>query len=143
MDTFLASLNLDPLILAKALVCAFFAVLFLQSGLDKVIDRKGNSEWLTGHFANSPLKGSVGAMLLTVTLLELTAGVCSIGGVVGAFFMPMAFFTVLGPALSCLVLLMLFFGQRIAKDYPGAATLATYFGVALLGLIVVGVGKLP
>jgi hypothetical protein len=34
-----------------------------------------------------------------------------------------------------LALTMLFAGQRIAKDYEGAATLATYFGAALLSLL--------
>jgi putative oxidoreductase len=41
---------------------------------------------------------------------------------------------VIGLGLSGLALVMLFFGQRVAKDYPGAAVLASYFGVALIGL---------
>jgi hypothetical protein len=43
---------------------------------------------------------------------------------------------IVGLGLVCLALCSLFAGQRIAKDYTGAATLATYFGVALLGLVV-------
>ena len=43
-----------PFIL-QLLVSAFLAVLFLQSGLDKVIDRKGNRAYLDEHFARSPL----------------------------------------------------------------------------------------
>lgn len=133
----------DALTLAKAFVCAFFAVLFLQSGLDKVTDRKGNMDWLTGHFANSPFKGMVGLLLSVVTLVELGAGACSLVGIVGVFVPSMTTFTILGPALSCLALVMLFMGQRIAKDYPGAASLATYFAVALLGLAIVGTKSLP
>ena len=34
---------------------AMVAILFLQSGLDKALDWKGNLAWLTGHFAKSPL----------------------------------------------------------------------------------------
>ena len=34
---------------------AFLAILFLQSGIDKIVDRRGNFEWLKGHFAKSPL----------------------------------------------------------------------------------------
>ena len=41
----------------QILVSAFLAVLFLQSGLDKVVDRKGNREYLNAHFARSPLAG--------------------------------------------------------------------------------------
>ena len=41
--------------LLQAFISAFLAILFLQSGIDKVVDRRGNLEWLTGHFAKSPL----------------------------------------------------------------------------------------
>jgi hypothetical protein len=42
---------------------AFLAILFLQSGIDKVVDRRGNLEWLKGHFAKSPLAGVVPALV--------------------------------------------------------------------------------
>ena len=45
--------------LLQAFVSAFLAILFLQSGIDKVVDRRGNLEWLKGHFAKSPLAGMV------------------------------------------------------------------------------------
>ena len=48
-----------PLLFATILV----AILFLQSGLDKIFNYKGNLEWLTSHFAKSPLGGTVGLML--------------------------------------------------------------------------------
>src|SRR5947199_3477039 len=60
--------------LLQILVSAFLAILFLQSGIDKVIDRRGNLEWLTGHFAKSPLGGIVPAMVTAITILELAAG---------------------------------------------------------------------
>ena len=106
--------------------------------MDKVLDRKGNLDWLTGHFAQTPFKNSVPLMLSTVTLVELSAGVCSLVGAVGAVFEPLRAFMTVGTGLACLALLMLFFGQRIAKDYPGAASLATYFVVALVSLFLVG-----
>ena len=43
-----------------------------------------------------------------------------------------------GAALSGVALLMLFFGQRVAKDYAGAAVLVPYFVVVCLGLYVFG-----
>jgi len=33
---------------------------------------------------------------------------------------------------------MLFFGQRIAKDYAGASGLVSYFIVAVVGLLLLG-----
>ena len=56
---------------------AFLAILFLQSGIDKVVDRRGNFEWLKGHFAKSPLAGIVPALLICITILELAAGALS------------------------------------------------------------------
>lgn len=121
----------DPLTLARLLGAAFLAILFLQSGLDKVFDWKGNLSWLKGHFSKSPLKGVVSPMLATITLVELAAGILSaVGGIVlltgGAS--TLAFY---GAALSALGLTMLFFGQRIAKEYEGAASLVSYFILTL------------
>src|SRR5437870_10824432 len=66
----------------QVLVSAFFAILFLQSGIDKVIDRRGNLEWLIGHFVKSPLAGVVPAMLTAITILEIAAGASSAIGCV-------------------------------------------------------------
>ena len=41
---------------------------------------------------------------------------------------------IFSPALAGISLLSLFFGQRLAKDYAGAASLVPYFGIVLLGL---------
>ena len=40
-----------------------------------------------------------------------------------------------------LALLALFFGQRMAKDYAGAAVIAAYFAVAMVGLVVLAIGR--
>src|SRR5213080_4092968 len=66
----------------QAFISAFLAILFLQSGIDKVVDRRGNLEWLTGHFAKSPLAGMVPAMVTAITILELAAGTLSAVGCV-------------------------------------------------------------
>lgn len=122
----------------QLLISAFFAILFLQSGIDKVMDRKGNLEWLTGHFAKSPLARMVPMLLSVLTIMELAAGVLSAIG----FFMillrrdpTIAFYAVV---LAGLALLALFFGQRMAKEYPGAASLVPYFLVVIAGLVALG-----
>ena len=68
--------------LLQVFVSAFLAILFLQSGIDKVVDRRGNLEWLKGHFAKSLLAGSVVAMVTVITILELLAGTLSAVGCV-------------------------------------------------------------
>jgi hypothetical protein len=120
--------------LLSALISAFLAVLFLQSGLDKVLDYKGNLSWLTGHFANSPLAGSVGILLPVITLTETAAGLFSGFGVVQLLAGWGTSWAYWGLLLSAVSLLMLFFGQRVAKDYAGAATLVPYFILTAFGL---------
>src|SRR5882762_3661948 len=107
----------------QALISAFFAILFLQSGFDKIIDRRGNLEWLTGHFAKSPLAGMVSALLSIVTVMEIAAGALSALGCAMVLLRHDSTIAFYGAVVSGLALLALFFGQRVAKDYPGAASL--------------------
>lgn len=127
--------NLFPLWLVQALCALFLAITFLQSGLDKVIDWKGNLGWLTGHFSKSPLRGVVVPMLATLTLLELAAGAVSAAGVVALVFSGTTRMALWGAALSGLSFVALFFGQRMAKDYAGASGLVPYFLVSLVALL--------
>src|SRR5258706_8823348 len=65
----------------QILVSAFLAVLFLQSGIDKVVDRRGNREYLNEHFAKSPLAGPGGPVFAVLTDLEILArGLSGVGG---------------------------------------------------------------
>ena len=118
----------------QVLVSAFLAVLFLQSGLDKVIDRKGNREYLEGHFAKSPLARTVGPMFAVITILEILTGVLSALGcalILLSIGSTVAFF---GAVTAGLTIVALFFGQRVSKDYAGAAVLVPYFLLTLFGI---------
>ena len=118
----------------QVLVSAFLAVLFLQSGIDKVVDRSGNREYLNAHFVRSPLAGTVGPMFLVITILEVSAGALS--GVGCALLLLTRDSTVayLGAVLGGVNIVALFFGQRVAKDYAGAAALVPYFLLALTAI---------
>ena len=124
----------------QVFISAFFAILFLQSGVDKIIDRRGNLEWLTGHFAKSPLAGIVGVLLSIITMMELAAGALSAIGCIMILLRHNSTIAFYGATLSALALLALFFGQRMAKDYPGAATLVPYFLVVIAAIIWLGQG---
>ncbi len=118
----------------QALVSAFLAILFLQSGIDKVVDRRGNLEWLKGHFSKSPLAGIVPLMAIAITILEIAAGALSaIGCALIVFFRDstVAFY---GALVSAISIIALFLGQRMAKDYAGAAILVPYFLLALIAI---------
>lgn len=126
---------LEPLVAAQVLATAMLAICFLQSGIDKVVDFKGNLAWLTGHFSKTPLRGQVAPMLVVVTILECAAGALCAVGVVQLALGNGTKAALYGAELSALNILMLFFGQRIAKDYAGAATLVSYF-ILCVGAIV-------
>lgn len=117
-----------PALLAALLT----AVLFIQSGLDKVFDWKGNLEWLTGHFSKTFLAGMVPMMLATITLMEIVTGVLAAAGAIYFLLTKSTILIFSAAVLGALSLLALFFGQRIAKDYPGAASIVPYFILMLI-----------
>ena len=113
---------------------AFLAILFLQSGIDKIVDRRGNIEWLKGHFAKSPLAGVVPVLLAAITLLEVGAGALSAIGCVVLMISRETTIAFYGAVTSAVALIALFFGQRMAKDYAGAAVLLPYFLLTLAAI---------
>jgi hypothetical protein len=129
--------NLEfTLFVLKLAFAAFFAILFLQSGFDKLLNFRDNLSWLSGHFAQSPLAGFVPLLLICITLTELCAGLLSACGLVQLLVFRQASLAVWGNIGALLALLCLFLGQRIAKDYAVAATLVGYFIAATAGLLV-------
>ena len=110
---------------------AFLAILFLQSGIDKIIDHRGNLEWLKGHFAKSQLAGVVHVLLAAISILEVAAGVLSAIGCIILIVSRETTLAFYGAVISAVALIALFFGQRMAKDYAGAAVLVPYFLLAL------------
>ena len=123
------------LIIVQTLIGFFIAAALVQSGLDKITDRKGNMDWLMGHFSKTFLSSSVPIMLTVVTLLELAGGLlCGIGALM-VLFGECSLWLMYGLTISGVNFLMLFFGQRIAKDYEGAAVLVGYFILVILGLL--------
>ena len=120
--------------LLQILVAVFLAILFLQSGIDKIVDRRGNMEWLKGHFAKSPLAGMVGLMVSVITILELAAGTLSALGCGLILIKRDSTLAFYGAVVAAVSIIALFFGQRIAKDYAGAAVLVPYFLLALVAI---------
>ena len=120
--------------LMQIFVSAFLAILFLQSGVDKIVDRRGNLEWLSGHFSKSPLAGMVPALLITITILELVAGVLSAVGCLFVILWKDSTIAFYGAILSAAAITALFFGQRMAKEYAGAAVLVPYFLLTLVAI---------
>jgi uncharacterized membrane protein YphA (DoxX/SURF4 family) len=125
---------------APILVLALLAITFLQSGYDKIKDWKGNVAWLTDHFAATILAKQVPLALMIVLVLEIIAGVLCVSGILQLFVQQhvtngLGFY---GASVSCITLLFLLFGQRLAKDYDGARTIVIYFIPAVLAVFLLG-----
>ena len=126
--------------LLQIFASAFLAILFLQSGIDKIVDRRGNFEWLKGHFAKSLLAGIVPALLICITILEVAAGALSGVGCLLIVLLKDSTIAFYGAILSAAAVTALFFGQRMAKDYAGGAVLVPYFLLTLVAIYLLAQG---
>ena len=112
---------------AEILILIFLIIVFLQSSIDKVFDWKGNLSWLKGHFADTPLSDLVPLMFGTILIVEMASSIICAVGLIEIIIYGNTTIAYYGSVLSCIALLMLLFGQRLAKDYEGAKTITVYF----------------
>ncbi len=132
-------MNLLTLETSIQLLClAILSILFLQSGFNKVFDYKGNLQWLRTHFAKSPLSRSVGILFPILTTIEVAAGLFCAVGLVVLVMNGDTSIGLMGAQLAALSIVVLFFGQRLAEDYEGAASLMPYFIVCLITIYALG-----
>lgn len=124
-----------PMELCQIFIAIFLFIAFFQSGLDKVIDRKGNLDFLKAHFSDSPLIKIIPIMLLILTFLEIIGSLMLGYGVYYAFVNRSTLWIFYGFVVIAITIIMLFAGQRIAKDYLGAADLVPYFILIMLGIM--------
>jgi uncharacterized membrane protein YphA (DoxX/SURF4 family) len=119
---------------ASILLLDFLALTFLQSGYEKIFYWKDNVTWLKEHFAKTPLKNQVPLALLHLLILELISGILCVVGAIQLFTNNGREFGFYGAIFSCICLLMMLFGQRLAKDYDGARTIVIYFIPAVMAV---------
>ena len=66
-------------------------------------------------------------MLVTITVMEVATGVASALGVLYLLATGVSTILFYSSIVGAATLTALFFGQRVAKDYPGAAVIVPYF----------------
>ncbi len=118
----------------QLLILVFLAITFLQSSIDKLTDWKGNLSFLKEHFSKTILKNTIPLLLGMITFGELIAGALSIIGIVQIYTSGSMTIGFYAAVIAAKILLVLLLGQRIAKDYAGAMTIAVYFMIALFGI---------
>jgi len=129
------TLTLTPLSIVQLLIALLLAICFLQSGFDKIIDYKGNLGWLKEHFKSSMLKNLVPFLLTTITVFELVGGFLCLVGIFDFFINGTKMLLFYGFFINAISLISLFLGQRLAKDYDGAAVLIGYFILTIIGIL--------
>ena len=120
---------------AFILVLVFFLIVFIQSGLDKIFDYKGNLNFLKDLLKIYFSPTLIELALISVTILELTSGILCLIGIINFVFNDSNFIGLLGLIIGSIALLVLLFGQRVSKNYDGAKTIAIYFILAMVGIL--------
>lgn len=120
---------------ASILLLAFLAITFIQSGYDKLFYWKDNLAFLQEHFAQTQLKNVVKLALIHLLIIELISGVLCVVGIIELLVNNGREFGLYGAIFSCIALLMLLFGQRLAKDYDGARTIVIYYIPAVMAVL--------
>lgn len=119
---------------ASILVLLFLAITFVQSAYEKVFGWNATIIWMKEHFAKSVLKNNVSQALFILLVIELVAGIFSLVGCMELFINGGRTFGFYGAVFSCIALLFMLLGQRLARDYDGARTIAIYYIPAVLAV---------
>ena len=128
-------LNFNAIEIFQILSSIFFAIVFFQSGIDKYIDRKGNINFFENHFKNTLFHKIHSHALIVLMLLELiAASLCAYGCIYSIVYKNTGFIFY-GLLVTSFVLLSLLLGQRIAKDYAGAADITIYFILCVITIM--------
>ncbi len=119
---------------AEILVLLFFIITYLISVLEKITSWNETIGYYTNHFKETILHKMIPILLVTVVVFELVAFIFLI---IGVYFLATSNETIMaliGLQISAITLLMFLFGQRIAKDYPGAMNITVYFILNIIGI---------
>ncbi|WP_304141592.1 DoxX family membrane protein [Mesoflavibacter zeaxanthinifaciens] len=112
--------------ITEIILLLFLTITFLQSGLDKILDWKGNIGWLKEHFSKTFMGKIVEINVAIILIIEVIAGILAVLGIYQLVVNDNSTLGFYAAILSAITLLLLLFGQRVAKDYDGARTIVIY-----------------
>ncbi len=119
---------------ASFLLLVFFGITYLQSSYEKLFYWEDNLAWLKEHFAKTILKNHVKLALINLVIMELISTILCFVGCIELYVNNGRLFGFYGAVFSSITLLMMLFGQRLAKDYDGARTIVIYFIPAVMAV---------
>ena len=121
-----------------SIICSFISVfigiVMTQSGFDKIFNWEGELDFISEKFAKTPLSNFSAFGLIQVTIFEVLSGLLSLLGGLMVLFYNDESYGIMGLILAAISLCILMLGQRISKDYEGAAVLVPYFLLTMIGL---------
>jgi uncharacterized membrane protein YphA (DoxX/SURF4 family) len=117
-----------------SLISAFVGIVMTQSGFDKIFNWEGELDFISEKFAKTPLSNFSAFGLIQVTILEVLSGLLSLFGVIMVLFYNNESYGIMGLILAAISFCILMLGQRISKDYEGAAALVPYFLLTMIDL---------
>ena len=115
-------------------ISAFIGIVMTQSGFDKIFNWEGELDFISEKFAKTPLSNFSAFGLIQVTILEVLSGLLSLFGALMVLFYNNESYGIMGLILAAISFCILMLGQRISKDYEGAAALVPYFLLTMIGL---------
>ena len=127
--------NFNNIEIAQILVSIFFSIVFFQSSFDKINDKEGNLIFFKQHFKGTIFQNYTSISLTFLALLEIFSAFLCVLGIFYKIFYFDSIFIYYGLLMSAIVLLSLLLGQRIAKDYVGAADITIYFTLCIITIL--------
>lgn len=123
-----------PDLLLQSVSLLFVLTVLGQSGLDKALHFRGNLDYFRQQFKNTPFSPATGGLLAVITLMETGSAVLAAVGLFSLWTSGERMTGIFAMTLAASTFVCLIFGQRIARDYAGAAGITPYLAVAMLGL---------
>lgn len=125
---------MEPAIINIILILSFFSIVFIQSGLDKVFNKKENLSFLYEILGKVFSNNLILVAFYSITLLEVASGFLCLIGVLEIIAYKSSTLGYWGLIVGALALLILLFGQRMSQNYDGAKTITIYFILTVFGI---------
>jgi hypothetical protein len=119
---------------AEILILLFLTITFGISIIEKLTDWKGTISYIKENYKNTFLKNYISISIALLVFLEILTCYFLIRGNYQLIKFENTETALIGTLFSCVTLLYMLIGQRIAKDYPGATSLTVYFILSVFGV---------
>ena len=116
------------MVFLKYIIPVFFLITYVFSVYEKLVAWEETKTYYKQHFLNSILpQRMVKPSIVMVVIFEVVTLISLLTGLYNLVVFDSLRILTFALQCSCVVLLVLLIGQRIAKDYAGSTSLSIYF----------------